>query len=716
MKRVLLISIFTSNLIFAQSVENIEFDKISVTAKSFTSILNSSSVNTTLTKESIENFSKPSLSSIYNSLEILPSVDFETVDSFGLTASKGRIRGVSSYFNSITIDGFPNYGIRPIGSRENIYDLENFESISIYKGATGTNTPIASGNRAGVINLSILKPKDEFETTLKQSIGSENFYKTFLRVDSGKIGDSKFYISTSIANSDKFRGEGELGERKNLSIGYDYAKDDFNLNLLYNYNSHYRDDFMPLTYEQSKNLSENYYLDYQNSDPTNLSTYYGAFGGKYLNRDLMATASYKSFELKSYYSDELKNTKEGNKNGIVDSDRFGFIAKYSKDFDIFEFESGYWFESFDLKKYVSVVEGEDRVHKMWAWLNRSEGRGQIHSPYLQLSKDIKNFSIQGGVRYFKYSEPKNIMYKSKNSYSNYSDATTFGEIDEDGSLDKLSWDKILPHFGVSYNYSNDLILFGKYSKNYQRPYQYSIAGQYSVSKVQNEGLAIKLANSGKTLQDIFDGFELESSDSFDLGFRYYSENFDISPTLFYAKHKNLLFDIYDKDLEIKYLQNVGEAISYGIEFESNYYLNSDFLIFLNPSILRAELNRDLYFSNDVTKLKGNQMPETPKFSLKSGFIYKFSNYKFSSLIKYVGSRYADGENSQKVGSFTKVDLGIGYRKKDIFGFKELGYDLKILNLFNKKYIGYIGGDEDTRDTEFYPAPDRSFAFNINLKF
>jgi iron complex outermembrane receptor protein len=58
---------------------------------------------------------------------------------------------------------------------------------------------------------------------LGQSIGSQNYKRTFVRFDSGEhiSGDSKTfaYASFSYTDADKWKGFGKLATRKNFSFG-----------------------------------------------------------------------------------------------------------------------------------------------------------------------------------------------------------------------------------------------------------------------------------------------------------------------------------------------------------------------------------------------------------------------------------------------------------------------------------------------------------------
>ena len=69
--------------------------------------------------------------SVYQKLDILPGIAVESTDSYGLGKQNVRVRGVKSMFGGMTVEGIPDYGIMPIGPRDNIFDLENVEEIAV---------------------------------------------------------------------------------------------------------------------------------------------------------------------------------------------------------------------------------------------------------------------------------------------------------------------------------------------------------------------------------------------------------------------------------------------------------------------------------------------------------------------------------------------------------------------------------------------------------
>jgi iron complex outermembrane receptor protein len=161
---------------------------------------------------------------VYEVLSILPGVVFESADPNNLAAENinVRIRGIRGYLGGLTVQGVPNYGANPIGPRAYVYDLENFESIAVYKGAIPADLGVGVGNRAGVIELRPAWAKEKTDITLSQSFGSFNFYKFYARVDTGKLHNlgSRLSAAYSYTESDKWKGPGNLGPRHNLNLTF----------------------------------------------------------------------------------------------------------------------------------------------------------------------------------------------------------------------------------------------------------------------------------------------------------------------------------------------------------------------------------------------------------------------------------------------------------------------------------------------------------------
>ena len=111
--------------------------------------------------------------------------------------------------------------------------------------------------------------------------------------------------------------------------------------------------------------------------------------------------------------------------------------------------------------------------------------------------------------------------------------------------------------------------------------------------------------------------------------------------------------------------------------------------------------------------KGKQIPNAPKLMLKGGFTYRWQDLSVSPLMRYVGYRYGDSTQTQKVGSYSVFDLNAGY------GFsKAVRLDLTVANLFDRKYISEISTNDFNLNgaTAYYAGAPRTVAATISAQY
>jgi iron complex outermembrane recepter protein len=657
--------------------------------------------------------------SIYKTLDIEPGFIVESQDPYGLGKTSARSRGVDNNFMAISLEGVPNYSIRPIGPRQGIYDLENIETIEHYNGALNPNSGSGVGSKAGLINLIFKRPLDNTQGELSLNLGEDDFYKLFLRADTGKIGEySKAFISVSQANANKWKGTGDLGEKQNLAIGLTTGNDSFPLEIFYSHNEQKQYDFMGLSYEEIQNLNANYSKDYQTNDPIASDYYdYWKTDSKYddlqlsLKKDFLGADSL----IKIYGSKYNEQSDEGNGAGKVDAQRIGLQFDLQYNFNHFNMETGLWMERSWLEKYVRKVSTtQTREHQGWKWLNKNHGATDIISPYISANKNFDKLKLEAGLRYLYYKEAANDTYLGNNLESDYDNAIAKGTIAPGGEVGAMKYHLLLPTLGARYEIDESIDIFAKWGKGYQRPYRYSFAAQYAADK---NGLRDKLLAQGKTLESIMESWDMETSDLIDIGIRKYFDQGEITFSLFYNMHNDLLSSAYDPEIDIDYLQNIGEAVIYGAQIQSSIEPIQNLWFFINPALTYSKVKSNINYSSTQYDLQGNEVPETPRFTLKAGTTYKIDNHLLSLNGRYVGERYADIENKEKIDDYATFDFSYQYTFRKLDFVKDLSFQLSLLNLFNEKYISSIGSADILEDTtSFYLGSPRSFAFNMKVVF
>lgn len=321
-----------------------------------------------ITSKGMEIQGAKAATTVTGALGLVPGINVESADSNGLGAEMNsmRIRGVRGNFGSLTVEGIPNYGGNPIGPRDYIYDMENFESVSVYKGAVPGNLGTGVGSRGGAIEIKPAWAKEIPGLKFQQWLGSNKYLRSFLHCDSGTIFDTDTALSASgsYSNADKWRGPGDLGPRKNVNLNLvsSYIKK-LDIKFWLNHNDLEQHLYKPLTFEETLDINKNFRNDYNGEllgSPGTDKDYFDYNRGRYRNNDLFLYMKFKPIDnlfvnIKPYYSREDTEILQGvsSAGGMVmkrnrDIERTGFIFEIATDSEILKTVAGYHFEKYDM--------------------------------------------------------------------------------------------------------------------------------------------------------------------------------------------------------------------------------------------------------------------------------------------------------------------------------------------------------------------------------
>ncbi|MBK1706023.1 hypothetical protein CKO40_16025 [Halochromatium glycolicum] len=668
---------------------------------------------------------------VYANLDLLPGVDSESLDPYGLGGTFMRVRGIKSQFVGMSIEGLPNYGIMPIGPRPDLYDFENIETLELYKGMAPLAIGSAVGNRGGAIALRFRRPEAEAAAELSQAIGSNAYQRSFARLDSGTFGpDLRAFVSGSYTDADKWRGAGSLGPRQNLAAGLGYGLDQGGptVELFFNATDHDRNDFRALDYRQARNVGRYRDFDYNSGrtgDPAIDVDYFDYYHTSTENRDLLAIASLPlaagTLSVKPYYAKEQAQIRNGKQDRVRDLNRYGINADFVGEVAGLEISTGYWWESADLEKSVRRMQitPTGREADGWVYLAENDGRGAIHSPYFQLGQQLGRLRWQAGIKYFRYTEPASTAFRT--------DATTPSDWDAarrdnlgaspDLSLDAFTFDAWLPNLGVSWalDPSGATELYANYGRNYMRPYAF-----VPVTNIVASNLA-RFEAAGLSLQDVFDDWRLETSDNVDLGLRLQRDRLALTPSIFYAKHHDLLAVAYDPRVGLNYHQNVGGATAWGAELLASLQLTPALWAFVYPTYLRFTFDEDLTRrgpgGTKTLPIAGQQVPDTPEWMLRAGLLFEQGPWRMAPVARYVGRRYADPQNAQPVDGYWSLDLTASWSSGGFGVLEGVRVGLELTNLLDEAYIGAINARDDGSGTVgFYPGAPRSAVLTLAAEF
>mgnify|MGYP001626357204 FL=1 len=658
---------------------------------------------------------------VFQALELLPSVNFQTQDPYGLSGGQITIRGFNNNQIGLTLDGMPlmdsgNYALYP----NEYMDLENLEAETITRGGTGKASPLYS-DLGGKIALRTIPPNNKLGLELEQIFGSYAFEKSFVRLDSGLLPlmNSKFFISFSHAQADKWKGPGQNPKfRDHVAFGWVANLDRLHIDFYMDENDQVNYYYRGLTYQQAQNLSAYKNFDYNGNltgNPAVDQYYYKFFHNPYQNYEFRGNISFDAtknlyFELKPYYwrgrgggSYAYYNGKYINYGVSYNyTKRPGFIAQAVFHTHPFKITAGFWYERADLENFSTNFKlnnfsngNYNTTFNYYGYIDKVYTTTQTPYAIFDL-KDFHGFDFELGLKYaqvkrdYKEFNTNNLPYLPDDDIYNYPLT-----INPSQSYIR-TYRKFLPSINIGYKINKYLYPYFNYAKNFQVPASY----QGSPPK-------------GTTIQQIIDNLSPEQADSYDVGINITLGSFLIKPDIYYVDYKNkIVYFTEPNNPNITYPQSVGKVKAYGGELEILGSLMKNLSIVSSLSYNRAKFENGYYSGSTYLNVTGNQLPNTPKYMGKLGLDYKLYGFDIFPYLIYESSRYGDSTNTQEIPSYVVANLNIS-RDFNIFGKKFYGF-LNVLNLTNKTYIGYIG----TGNTSgiYYVAPPITISAGIRAYF
>ncbi|MBN1928059.1 MAG: TonB-dependent receptor [Chlorobiaceae bacterium] len=667
----------------------------------------------------------PSQMSVYKVINMMPSVSQQSVDPYGLADTVNyheafRFRGVEATAGGVpattaNVEGLPVTG-RP-GGGTTIYDLENMENIAVYSGVMPASVGLGIADVGGKIDMEIKRPDDKFGVTFKQSIGSHDFSRTFMRIDTGELGGGlKAFASGSTSYAEKWKGFG-ASNRNNLMFGLtEQFSDKVKLEAFATWSKGDIHPYKPLSYAEIQNLDNAYDTDYSN-DPTAYD-YYGYNKNEFEDWMVMANLEVKTGEksklnVKPYYwSDKgyymesitLPNGSPNIRRWDIDHDLKGILAEYTTTVGKVDLDFGYLYHTqkrpgppTSWKNYT--LSGSTLQFNKWSIL--SDGSDHVlHEPFIEAKYRTGDWTLEGGVKYVNYTLPSILTY----------DTTGIGDVSYDDALatdpaivaaksaeSTKTFSRIFPDVRLSRMIGNDASVHVAYGENYVAHvdiYPYFIS-QYS-SSFQPKGI---------TFEQLWDDRQMEISRNVELGMKITGSTWSIAPTVYYARHSNKQAVLYDADLDATYPMNGADATGYGFELEGEYKPNDKLKCYGSFSWNRFSFDQEIRSdaTGSLIDVRGKQIPDAPEFTAKGIVSYTVGDFTISPVVRYMSSRYGDVQHQQKIDGTTLFDLDLTW-SRPLAGLRNVDCSLSFINLFDTKYVSMISAsDYKNLKTSYQPG-------------
>ena len=691
-------------------------------------------------REGIRVLGGPAQVNPWRALQTAPSVNMQSADPYGLgNRMSFRVRGKSGTHVGRTVNGLPIAGEPAFANGKggaDLFDLENMSDITLMRGAVPAGSGLGFSN-SSVVDMTLRGPEQAFGITASQAFGSNNFRRTFVRLDSGQLSAApvRFFVSASDTSADKWRGPGE-SERWNgefglhIDVGERLAIELFGVHHKVEWN-----EYRALSYAQVQDPSTYRSFEYNaqlTGNPAQDILYHGFnrqnyTNDAYLGRVTLLTGESSRLVFKPYYWKEEGYSLSGANTlgapGItwweIVHDTYGFDLRHESKHAWGELAVGYWYQSSEApppptaqRLYRINADGSLRFER-WTTLAKTT-RHAYHNPYVSVTTRLGKAEATAGLRYMNYRDPSFTYYLGNTapdvSYKSVFDSNP--QVDPDMYSNSRKLQEWLPNLGVTYPVSDSTLLRASYGRTYGRQNWGSVASAFTSSRAAFDA-------AGLRFNDIWYKLQPEISDNFDLGARLDIGNAYIAPTFFHTRYKDKQLSLYDPVVGVAYHQSVAKAHANGLELEVGIAPRPTLDIYASYTFNRAVYDEDARTaSTTVVNVQGKQMQDSPRHMLKAGMVWRWGGWSFMPSVRYIGKRFGDTEEKQAVDGYTVADLGIAYRTRNVLGFKQMDVDLNISNLFDKRYIGIINTSDYAVGglPTYLPGTPRALAVKVSAKF
>jgi len=725
----------------AQAQQSSEVGKITVTGagdKLGTGLLideDTPKAKSTVTKAQLEK--TRSSSNPFQALSLLPGVNSSSFDATGLFGGNLRVRGFNSDQMGFTVDGAPvndsgNFAVFP----QEYADAENMCEMFVTQGATDTEAPHvgASGGNVGLVTCD---PEDQQRTRIALSGGELNYARTFVRVDTGKVGAFKAFLSYSKSQVEKWRGQGgadrdhvdakgeyDLGQGSRLSAG-----------LLYN--RAVTNNFRTLT--QADLSREGYFADFAATPPQHVTpvngsrqadtnptvAYYGYALNPFENYLVTGKANLQlnertRLDIEPYFwygygtggvqqnvltevpaAGNTLHTGIGDINGdgdtldtvlvyrgsLTQTYRPGVNAKLSYTLDNHKILGGLWLERARHRQTQPASRVDNAANIADPWLTSDSAL--VHYNDGALYQGRNQLTISTGESVFVQDTidllASKLQVTPALSYRRiHRDYTNFANSGANAGGDYLidrTYSQALPSLALSYQFSDRLQGFTSLSKNFKAPsnfeYQNAVRSVTYVNGVPTNVVA-RLRNDPRP----------ETSVNLDIGARYRGDQYKGSITAYYVDFKDRIASGFDPVEGGRFDINVGKSTVKGLEIEAGTVPIHGFSAYVSGTYTRSTIKDDLLVASGVfAPTGGKQFPDTPKGMAALSLQYAEGPYLVNLAGKYTSPRGLTLTNDVSAPGFTTVDLNAAWKLPNPTesAFKNPIVRLNISNLTDKRY-------------------------------
>lgn len=671
-------------------------------------------------------------------IDSIPGVNASTDDFTGLANGNYSIRGFTSDEIGTTVNGAPinDSGNYKVYSTE-YGDTENYGDITVLQGYPDVDTPV-SGAAGGSIAWVTIDPSHTAGLDVSQTLGSNDYRRTFLRLNTGDTGAFRSWVSYSHNEADLWRGPGHYSADKIDAKSIWTIDSDDSISASFQYNREMGNEYDSLTKSQIATngydsgydatlltpTDKNFYMlhlnpfrsylvsldgEFKLSDSLHLSVVpyfqYGVGGG-----GSGATFTETTSNLNLYQESNQDLNGDGVLKGsalayalsISHTYRPGIIAKLNQDFgENNSLEYGFWYDKprqeqsqvfsptapitgipSDRWAEVDLIRYPDgTVQKAYDEFTRTDTRKAFATDTWTPSD---KWTFTAGASYL-WVERDGFDYEWPDSVKKYSSQI--------GGPNKSSYHDWSPTAGATFQLNDQNQFYIGAGKTFRAPVNSAI--------LLNSIVATAPDGYGTPINGLVN--KPETATTYDAGWRYYGGQFSANVDAYASILNNKQVSGYDENTGQSVYLSIPTVHMSGLTAEASYKITPDWTAYASyaytKSILQSNLNTDTIspgpgvypsdLGDGIYNTKGKTFLNTP---LNSGFVrlgYDHGPLWASIDARYRGAIWGDWSNTEKVGGYTTIDLSAGWRFSDFSSwFRKPYIKLNAFNLADHKALTY----------------------------
>jgi iron complex outermembrane receptor protein len=713
----------------AQTADNIPVEEVLVLGHGETRQVQ------TITARDIEQL--PAGTSPLKAIENLPGVNFQAADPYGAYEWSTRItvRGFNQNRMGFTLDGVP-LGDMTYGNHNGLHisraiPTELVDSVTLSQG-TGSLATASASNLGGAIQFSSADPREDFGVDLAQSFGSDDAARTFVRLDTGTLGEgTSLMLSYADGSTEKWKGAGDQDVRMyNLKLVQDIGEGDFT--VFYNNSERVEIDYQDLSKDITARRGtewDNYYPDWNaaiaaadacGTSGTCDDAYWNASGLRnddlaYLALDLPLGDSLR-WDITGYMHDNEGQGLWGTpyvpspggaplsiRTTEYDLSREGIVTALTWTGGNHEVEGGVWFENNDFDQARRFYAEPSRAAPTRSFEEFQTNPFRTDWEYDFNTETVvfhlqDTMSLGDAVRF-------NIGFKSVSSEN---EATTITGAEKSGTIE--ADDTFLPQVGLNWSVSDNAEIFASVAENIRTFASSGTSGPFSTTAA---GFAA-----------IRDVVQPERATNFEAGLRFRpSDTLEGLVAVYLVDFENRLLGIPQGPGIVgnpAVLANVGSVSTEGVEMALNWRPMTNFTWFASLAFNDSQYDDD-YTTVDgsgvatVVPVGGKQVTDTPEVLFKSQVGYDNGAFFVRADVNYTDERFYTYLNDGGVDAYTLLNLGAGYRFTMGSAIEELVIQVEATNVTDELYYstidsnGFVTSDTTgTAQTLLLGAPSQYF--------